>query len=269
MMRERGQPDSFVKSRADAPAGFFETEAAGLRWLAEPGVVPVVEVLEVQENALHLERLDPAPPSAAAARAFGERLAALHDAGAPGFGWSPGQTAWFGPLDDPFEVPTHSRGSFAEFWAEDRLRRLLEASSAPLGAAGAARVGAAVDAIAAGVFDGISGEGAEQPSRVHGDLWSGNVMWTPGGAVLIDPAAHGGHRLEDLAMLSLFGAPHLEEIYAGYQQSHPLPAGWREDLCAHVLFGLLAHVHLFGSGYVAQAVSTADAVVTRARHLRG
>ena len=94
MMRERGQPDSFVKSRADAPAGFFETEAAGLRWLTEPGVVPVVEVLEVQENALHLERLDPAPPTAEAARAFGERLAALHDAGAPGFGWSPGQTAW-------------------------------------------------------------------------------------------------------------------------------------------------------------------------------
>lgn len=264
-----GSPPRFVKSRAGAPAGFFETEAAGLRWLDEPGVIPVVEVLEVQDDALHLERLDQAPPPAEVARAFGERLAALHDAGAPGFGWSPGRTAWFGPLEDPFEVPTSSRDSFAEFWAEDRLRPLLAASSATLGADGTARVGAAVDAIAAGMFDGICGEGTEQPSRVHGDLWSGNVMWTPGGAVLIDPAAHGGHRLEDLAMLSLFGAPHLEQIYTGYQQAHPLPEGWREDLPTHVLFGLLAHVHLFGSGYVAQAVSVADAVVARARHLHG
>ena len=46
----------------------------------------------------------------------------------------------------------------------------------------------------------------------------------PGG-VLIDPAAHGGHRETDLAMLALFGAPHLEEILAGYQEAHPLRDG--------------------------------------------
>lgn len=284
--RTRG-PSTFVKSRADAPAGFFAAEAAGLRWLAEPGVIPVVEVLEVFEahglraegadgdaldpaaTALHLARLEPAPPTRDAARVFGERLAHLHDAGAAGFGWSPAPTAWFGPLDDPFEVPTTSRGTFAEFWAEDRLRPLLAASSATLGADATGRVGSAIDVVADGLFDGICGQGREEPSRVHGDLWSGNVMWTAGGAVLIDPAAHGGHRLEDLAMLSLFGAPHLEQIYAGYQQAHPLPAGWRDDLPAHVLFGLLAHVHLFGSGYVAQAVAVADAVVARAEQLRG
>jgi fructosamine-3-kinase len=28
--------------------------------------------------------------------------------------------------------------------------------------------------------------------------------------VLIDPAAHGGHRESDLAMLALFGLPHLD-----------------------------------------------------------
>lgn len=259
----------FVKSRAGAPSGFFAAEAAGLRWLAEPGAVPVVEVLEVRDDALHLVRLESASPDAESARDLGARLARLHDAGAPGFGWAPGDSAWFGPLTDPFEVPSDSRDSFARFWAEDRLRPLLASCTSTLGSDGSARVEAAIDTIADGSFDGICGQEPEPPARVHGDLWSGNVMWTGGGAVLIDPAAHGGHRLEDLAMLSLFGAPHLEQIYAGYQQSHPLPTGWREDLCAHVLFGLLAHVHLFGSGYVAQAVSTADAVVTRARHLRG
>ena len=51
----------------------------------------------------------------------------------------------------------------------------------------------------------------DPPARLHGDLWSGNVMWTPDGAVLIDPAAHGGHRETDLAMLALFGCPHFDD----------------------------------------------------------
>ena len=58
----------FVKSRAGAPSGFFAAEAAGLRWLAEPGAAPVVAVLEVREDALHLVRLESASPDAESAR---------------------------------------------------------------------------------------------------------------------------------------------------------------------------------------------------------
>lgn len=72
----------------------------------------------------------------------------------------------------------------------------------------------------------------DKPARVHGDLWSGNVMWSADSgsveAVLIDPAAHGGHREEDLAMLDLFGMSYLRDILDGYQSVHPLKAGWQE-----------------------------------------
>ena len=78
---------------------------------------------------------------------------------------------------------------------------------------------------------------------------------------------HGGHRLEDLAMLSLFDAPHLEEIFEGYTEEHPLPGDWEQDLPAHLFFGLLAHVHLFGEAYVDQAISTAEAIIARADEL--
>ena len=48
----------------------------------------------------------------------------------------------------------------------------------------------------------------EPPARLHGDLWSGNVMADEDGRPwLIDPSAYGGHREVDLAMLRLFGAP--------------------------------------------------------------
>ena len=75
-------------------------------------------------------------------------------------------------------------------------------------------------------------------------------MWTPRGVVLVDPAAHGGHRETDLAMLALFGCPHLDAVIDGYQAQHPLRAGWHARVGLHQLFPLLAHVVLFGAGYV-------------------
>ena len=86
-------------------------------------------------------------------------------------------------------------------------------------------------------------------------------MWTEAGAVLIDPAAHGGHRETDLAMLALFGCPHLERVYDGYQDVHPLRAGWRDRIALHQLYPLLAHVALFGGGYVAQTVRAGRAAL--------
>ena len=261
----------FSKSNDHAPAGFFEAEAAGLRWLAEPDAIPVVEVRSVSATSLTLERLTGGRPSTDDAREFGRRLAALHDSGAPAFGFSPSPKAWFGPLHQPSEIPTTPREDFSEFWCTDRLEPMLDRAEPNMADAQVRVIADAIDAIGTGAFDGISGGQREAPSRVHGDLWSGNVLWAQSEArtegTLIDPSAHGGHRLEDLAMLSLFSAPHLGVIYEGYDEAHPLPADWRKDLPAHVLFGLLAHVYLFGGSYSQPAESTALQTIERAREL--
>jgi fructosamine-3-kinase len=82
-------------------------------------------------------------------------------------------------------------------------------------------------------------------------------MWTAGGAVLIDPAAHGGHRETDLAMLALFGCPHLDAVIEGYEAQRLLRDGWRERVGLHQIYPLLAHVVLFGGGYVGQTLAAA------------
>ncbi|MGW7685408.1 fructosamine kinase family protein [Kribbella sp. NPDC054772] len=240
----------FVKSRPDAPEGFFEVEAAGLRWLAVPGGVPVAEPLDVSSDQLTTTRLDAAEPTGAAAEEFGRRLAVTHDAGARYFGVPPDGwdgDGYIGTIPLPRAVdPVKSWG---EFYANLRLRPYLRAArDQGIHLDGFGRVLARLES---GAYDDPS----DGPSRIHGDLWSGNVLWTPDGVHLIDPAAHGGHRETDLAMLGLFGLPHLDRVLRAYDEAHPLADGWRDRIGLHQLHPLLVHVVLFGGGYVSQVMA--------------
>lgn len=150
------------------------------------------------------------------------------------------------------------RSDWGTFYAEDRL--------APMADLAGGRLDAEVRASLEDVMERCRGGGyddGDEPVRLHGDLWSGNVCWTADGATLIDPAAHGGHRETDLAMLALFGCPYLDAALDGYQSERQLRAGWRQRIGLHQLFPLLAHVALFGSGYVkstSMAISSALAL---------
>jgi fructosamine-3-kinase len=129
------------------------------------------------------------------------------------------------------------------------IARAVERGS--LSARGAEAVGRACDRIAE-----LAGP-PEPPARLHGDLWSGNVMaGADGGAWLIDPVAYGGHREVDLAMLRLFGAPS-ERIFAAYAEAAPLADGHEERVGLWQLFPLMVHAVLFGGGYGGSAEDAA------------
>lgn len=248
----------FRKSRTGAPDGFFACEAAGLRWLVVPGGPRVARVLGVGADHLDLERIPPADPDARAARTLGRRLAVLHDAGAPA--WGRGPDGWdgdgfFGPLSDPLPMATGAWADWATFYAEARL---LPVARQGLGRGALGPDDARLLERVAHRLPALAGPGADDvPARLHGDLWSGNVLWAPGAdggaeAVLIDPAAHGGHREADLAMLALFGAPHLEEVLTGYDEVHPLAGGWRARVPLHQVYPVAVHAVLFGGSYIGQ-----------------
>jgi fructosamine-3-kinase len=256
----------FVKRSVSAPAGFFACEAAGLQWLSDADGVPCAKVITYDDVSLTLERLEVAAPTRTAAYEFGRRLARTHDAGADAFGAPPrGWTGpgYFGPLQHPLPMSYTAGDRWGSFYAKERLAPMTERAARQLDT----QTRNVIDTVMARCDEGEFDDD-DPPARLHGDLWSGNVMWTPGGAVLIDPAAHGGHRETDLAMLALFGCPHLDAVIEGYQAQRPLREGWRDRTGLHQLYPLLAHVVLFGGGYARQTASAAASALRAGKQRR-
>ena len=248
---------ALMKTHPHPPPRFFDVEAAGLRWLAEAqdaGGVNVPEVLAVDHDCLVLRWVEPAKLTVDGASAFGTALAATHAAGAPSHGGLPGGE------DEPHDgfigrlpLPGRPAATWAEFYATRRVLPYLKLARdrGHASEGEAATIESVVGRIAELVPE-------EPPARLHGDLWNGNVVWgAEGRGWVIDPAAHGGHRETDLAMLALFGLPHLARVMEAYEQAAPLTEGWEARQGLHQLFPLLVHACMFGGGYAARAAGIA------------
>ncbi len=246
----------FAKTHRNPPPHVFSTEAAGLAWLRDGLAagrggrgLSVPEVLGWADEPplLVLAWVDERRGVGPDEEAVGRALAELHRVGAPRFGREDRRTTGSRGLpNDPCDT-------WSEFYAERRLRPL--ARLAADGGALAPDDVAALDALA-GRLDAIGGP-PEPPARLHGDLWAGNrIVDGTGRSWLIDPAAHGGHREFDLAMMRLFGG-FGPACFAAYHEAHPLADGWEERVALHQLAPLAVHAIKFGGGYRA---ATAEAI---------
>lgn len=247
--------ETFLK-RGTGPRA-AEAEAAYLRWLRE-GSDAVVEVLDVDAaaNTLTIERVATVRPTAEAARQGGRELAAIHAMGAVAFG-APAD-GWDGPnYIGRAQQECTPTDRWAEFFVHQRVLPFAERAreAGNLGERGLGVVKRACDALLA--------EDEDAPlARIHGDLWSGNVLYGPDGVRFIDPAAHGGHPLSDIAMLELFGAPHWDAFVDGYLDAGgELGARWRERIDVHQLHPLAVHAWTHGPSYGTALERAAEATL--------
>ena len=233
----------FVKTHPNPPAGMFEAEARGLRWLEEADAIRVPKVIassDAQPAFLALELLAPVRRRAGFDEELGRSLAVLHAFGAPCFGLD--HDNFIGRLPQS-NAPADDWPTF--YWSsrlEPQLRLAVDRGL--------------IDGRTRSRFDLLREKlpalvgPSEPPARLHGDLWGGNLHVDDSGApCVIDPAVYGGHRELDLAMMRLFGG-FGSRVFSAYDEAMPLAPGAADRVPLYQLYPLLVHVNLFGGSYV-------------------
>jgi protein-ribulosamine 3-kinase len=243
--------DHFVKRGPAAHAPMFRAEAEGLAALAAAGVpVPRVYAVRVQAGEARIEMQRLALGATADWAALARTVAALHRNTAARFGWDTDNWIGLAPQTNGWQA------DWPAFWFEKRL--------APQ-AARARAAGFEFD------LEGLRGLlAAHRPpaSLLHGDLWQGNIGFTPAGPVLFDPAVYYGDREADLAMTELFGG-FPRAFYAAYDAAWPLDSGYARRRDLYNLYHVLNHLNLFGAGYLRQARALVARLTVLARETGG
>jgi fructosamine-3-kinase len=233
----------FAKTHKAPPEGFYTTEAIGLDWLRQANVIGIPKVVAVSDESpafLALQWIEGGELLPGTDADLGRALALLHRASAPGFGRQDGRPT--GSL----RLPNQPCRTWAEFYVTQRLEplRRLAGQHRALPPKSLKEIDRVIDRIE------ILAGPREPAARLHGDLWGGNrIVDREGRNWLIDPAAHGGHREHDLAMMRLFGGfgPAAFEVY---DTLFPLVDGWTRRLPLHQLAPLIVHAVKFGGHYV-------------------
>lgn len=243
----------FLKWNASAPADLFLKEAAGLdeMRLADNPFLVIPNVIWAKETdhlpgLILMEYLLPAAKTLGFDERLGRGIAFLHRKTAPQFGFRHPNYCGTTIQDNTWT------GNWSEFFGERRIWALVQQIKSTRGMA------AAELKIYEKLVTKISGllNHKTVPSLIHGDLWSGNYMFTSGGPALIDPACYYADREMELGMMQLFGG-FSPEVWNAYQEEFPLPEGWQRRVQLYQLYHVLNHQLLFGGSYGWQALEIA------------
>lgn len=168
------------------------------------------------------------------------------------------------------------KASWAEFYAENRLRHILRRAEKANGSD--KELHNLVETTASAVVPRLIGDDrlnngkGVTPVVVHGDLWSGNasvgVIGSKGGAaedVVYDSSACYAHNEFELGIMKMFGGfggSFLEEYHKLCPKTEPVEE-YEDRVKLYELYHHLNHYALFGGGYKSGAISIMRSLVKR------
>src|ERR1035437_634400 len=239
-----------IKINDHSPADMFIKEAHGLKELQKANAIKVPEVILYDEGFVLLEFITSVTKKKNFFEEFGRKFALLHKFKADEFGFY--EDNYIGSTPQININDETTKKNWTSFYFNKRL--LYQFKLAEKNGYADSRLRDAFIKTEDKI-ESILGGSDEMPSLLHGDLWSGNYMTDENGeACLIDPAVYYGHREADLAMTKLFGG-FSQLFYDSYNESFPLREGWKYRENIYMLYHVLNHLNLFGSGYYAHALS--------------
>ncbi|WP_417531379.1 fructosamine kinase family protein [Marinobacter lipolyticus] len=201
--------------------------------------IRVPEVFHVDDSELQMEAIEAGPSSDAMLAMLGEGLARLHQAPQPFYGLDSNNYIGLSQqINGRFErwghfFVKHRLGYQVRLIRNDALRQEFQAI---------------LDSSAA-ILEGWLDARCEQPSLLHGDLWSGNALFDGEAPWLIDPAVYFGDREADVAMTEMFGG-FGAAFYSAYDDVWPRSADYPLKREIYNLYHYLNHYNLFGGGYL-------------------
>ena len=241
----------FLKQLSSSSSGAFDAEESGLKELCKSGTVNVPKVVCKGPDFLLLQWIESGySRSHSSMEMLGRQFAELHRYRGKKFGFS--EDNLLGDSTQSNKPSKKGSLNWAAFFAENRLE--FQTSLAVKKGYATPELRNLMENLIKKIPDLISGT-EEEPSLLHGDLWSGNYLIDCRGIPwLIDPAVYYGHREADIAMTSLFGG-FPNSFYSAYKSAYPIAPGYAEREPLYQLYHLLNHLNLFGKGYYGQVIS--------------
>ncbi len=240
----------FLKYNSSVNNDMFMKEAHGLQELNKAGVIKIPDVICYDEDYILLEQIEAGIKQKNFSEDFGRKFALLHNFTSEFYGFY--EDNYIGSNPQINISQGNEKQDWTKFYFNKRILFQLYLAEETGNSTSELRKAIAV---LENKMDEIVVDNGENPSLLHGDLWSGNYLINKKGfACLIDPAVYYGNREADLAMTKLFGGFD-SKFYEAYNEAFPLPEGheYRENI--YKLYHVLNHLNLFGGGYYSQAMS--------------
>ena len=248
----------FAKWNANCPDDLFLREAESLIELRKaktelviPEVFLALEPKDNQPALLLTEFIEPASDRSKQDEKLGIGLAQLHQF----------EQKQFGFVHNNYCGATLQDNSFQEDWVtfyrDQRLSHLLKMIENKR----------SIDSHSLKIYNILLDKLPEiighqpKPALNHGDLWSGNYMYSQKGPALIDPASAYADRELDLALTTMFGG-FSSRFWDAYQEYYPLSPDWKDRNNLYMLYHYLNHYYLFGGGYGMQALEIAKSYIS-------